>query len=82
MQSVHAPGAGGRVMCFCGRAARTWPYARQRQRQRVSSLAASVGHHAHRVHDDVKPASRLFVCLVVDMHAASQITTINCLMHC
>lgn len=27
---------GGRVMCFCGRAARTWPYARQRQRQRVS----------------------------------------------
>jgi hypothetical protein len=47
---------------------------------RVASLAASVGHHAHRVHDDVKPASRLFVCLVVDMHAASQITTINCLI--
>jgi hypothetical protein len=64
----------GRVMCCFGRAVRTRlvffflpctggprGHGGNGNACRPSLAACCVGHHAHRVHDDVKPASRLFV---------------------
>jgi hypothetical protein len=72
MQSVHAPGGARDVLFWsCGAHAFSFfflpctggprGHGGNGNACRPSLAACCVGHHAHRVHDDVKPASRLFV---------------------